>query len=109
RFDAEWNGQVIAEDRRSDLEPFLGLHYPASDIPRQARELYTKNCLRFITNRDYQPSRILPVSDVADLPYDMSYCVLRSVSPIHLEYLRNMGVSASMSISLLRDGRLWGL
>jgi chemotaxis family two-component system sensor kinase Cph1 len=110
RFDDEWNGQVVAEERREDLEPFLGLHYPAADIPAQARELYTKNWLRFIPDRDYRPVAILGVPSAktsADL--DLSFSVLRSVSPIHIEYLRNMGVGASMSISLLREGRLWGL
>lgn len=108
RFDKDWNGKVIAEDRRDDLEPFEGLNYPASDIPRQARALYTKNWLRFITNRDYTPSPIV-AGPGATAPLDMSYSVLRSVSPIHLEYLRNMGVHASMSISLLHEGKLWGL
>ncbi|HEY4308374.1 MAG TPA: ATP-binding protein [Pirellulales bacterium] len=110
RFDEEWNGQVVAESKRGDLEPFLGLHYPASDIPKQARELYTKNWLRFIADRDYVPARILPeTSPGAAAPLDMSFSVLRSVSPIHLEYLRNMGVGASMSISLVRGEKLWGL
>ena len=110
RFDADWNGEVVAEEKRNDLEPFYGLHYPASDIPKQARELYTKNWLRFIADRDYTPSMIVPVLDPrSQQPFDMSFCVLRSVSPIHLEYLRNMGVGASMSISLVREGALWGL
>lgn len=110
RFDAEWNGQVVAENRRADLEPFLGLHYPASDIPAQARELYTKNWLRFIPDRDYAPAPVLTApGSTTSGPLDMSFSVLRSVSPIHIEYLRNMGVGASMSISLLRDGKLWGL
>jgi chemotaxis family two-component system sensor kinase Cph1 len=108
RFDPDWNGKVIAEERRDDLEPFLGLHYPASDIPKQARELYAKNWLRFIADRDYRPSAILAARD-AEPPLDLSYAVLRSVSPIHLQYLRNMGVYASMSISILRQGKLWGL
>ena len=108
RFDREWNGEVIAEERRDDLEPFLGLHYPASDIPKQARELYTKNWLRFIADRDYIAAPIL-AADKAAPPLDLSYSVLRSVSPIHLQYLRNMGVYASMSISILRQGKLWGL
>lgn len=110
RFDADWNGVVIAEARRDDLEPFLGLHYPASDIPRQARELYAQNWLRFIADRDYQPVPILPPAGPASPdPLDLSHAVLRSVSPIHIEYLRNMGVGASMSISLLKDDQLWGL
>lgn len=109
RFDRDWNGEVIAEDRRDDLETFLGLNYPASDIPQQARLLYTKNWLRFITDRDYTPVPVLTISPGNDSPLDMSFAVLRSVSPIHLEYLRNMGVYASMSISILRQGQLWGL
>lgn len=108
RFDRHWNGEVIAEERRSDLEPFLGLHYPASDIPKQARELYTKNWLRFIADRDYRPAPIVAAPGQTE-PLDLSYSVLRSVSPIHLQYLRNMGVYASMSISILRQGKLWGL
>lgn len=108
RFDRDWNGEVIAEERRSDLEPFFGLHYPASDIPKQARELYTKNWLRFIADRDYRPAPIVAAPDQTE-PLDLSYSVLRSVSPIHLQYLRNMGVYASMSISILRQGKLWGL
>ncbi len=110
RFDDEWNGAVIAEAMRPDLEPFLGLHYPASDIPKQARELYAQNWLRFIADRDYVPVSIFPPSGpTAISPLDLSHSVLRSVSPIHLEYLRNMGVGASMSISLLKGDRLWGL
>ncbi|QDT57400.1 Phytochrome-like protein cph1 [Caulifigura coniformis] len=110
RFDEEWNGQVISEERRDDLEPFLGLHYPASDIPAQARELYTRNWLRFIADCGYRPSHIVPACDAGSrYPLDLSFSVLRSVSPIHLEYLKNMGVQASMSISLIRDNRLWGL
>ena len=109
RFDAEWNGQVVAEAKADGLEPFLGLHYPASDIPKQARELYTKNWLRFIADRDYTPSPLVPAALPDGRPLDMSFSVLRSVSPIHIEYLRNMGVGASMSISLVEDGRFWGL
>uniref|UniRef100_UPI000F872503 GAF domain-containing protein n=1 Tax=Staphylococcus aureus TaxID=1280 RepID=UPI000F872503 len=110
RFDDMWNGSVVSEQRRDDIEPFLGLHYPAADIPKQARELYTKNSLRFIAVRDYEPVAMVPPLDpLSGAPLDMSYCVLRSVSPIHIQYLRNMGVSASMSISLLREGKLWGL
>lgn len=107
RFDAEWNGEVVAESQRGDLESFLGLHYPASDIPAQARRLYTINWLRFIGDVNYEPVALR--ADRHRPPLDMSFCVLRSVSPIHCEYLRNMGVTASMSISLLRDERLWGL
>lgn len=110
KFSPEWNGRVIAEAREPDLEPFLGLNYPASDIPRQARELYTTNWLRFIANRDYTPSALIPQENPwTGQPLDMSGAVLRSVSPVHLQYLRNMGVGASMSISIVCNGRLWGL
>ncbi|WP_432543096.1 SpoIIE family protein phosphatase [Kineococcus sp. SYSU DK002] len=110
RFDAQWNGEVVAEDRREDLNAFLGLHYPAGDIPAQARRLYTVNWTRLIADVSYVPSRLHPVLDPATgAPLDLSFSVLRSVSPIHVEYLRNMGVTASMSVSLVQDGQLWGL
>ncbi|GEK21938.1 SpoIIE family protein phosphatase [Cellulomonas xylanilytica] len=110
RFDEEYNGEVVAEAKRPDLNPFLGLHYPASDIPPQARALYEKNWVRLISDVGYTPSRIVPgLDESTGLPLDLTHSILRSVSPIHLEYLGNMGVAASMSLSLLRDGRLWGL
>ncbi|MCC2313736.1 SpoIIE family protein phosphatase [Cellulomonas xiejunii] len=110
RFDAEYSGEVVAEARRADLNSFLGLHYPASDIPAQARALYETNWLRLIPDVAYAPSPLVPAVDEASgEPLDLTHSVLRSVSPVHLEYLGNMGVRASMSISLLRDGRLWGL
>ncbi|WP_402463658.1 SpoIIE family protein phosphatase [Isoptericola aurantiacus] len=110
RFDADYNGEVVAEARREDLNAFLGLHYPASDIPPQARALYEKNWIRLISDVGYTPAEILPTDDpVSAQPLDLTYGTLRSVSPIHIEYLQNMGVGASMSISLLREGRLWGL
>ncbi|KRD40709.1 histidine kinase [Oerskovia sp. Root918] len=110
RFDADHNGEVVAEAKREDLNSFYGLHYPATDIPRQARALYEKNWIRLIDDVDYVPSDVVPTDlPTTGEPLDLTYSTLRSVSPIHLEYLRNMGVGASMSISLLRDGRLWGL
>jgi light-regulated signal transduction histidine kinase (bacteriophytochrome)/CheY-like chemotaxis protein len=109
RFDHDGSGEVIAESARSDLEPYLGLRYPASDIPRQARILYEKNWLRLIADINDVPSRVEPAFDDAGQALDLSRSVLRSVSPIHVEYLRNIGVSASMSVSILRDGKLWGL
>ena len=110
RFDRDWNGQVVAEDRRPDLEAFLGLHYPASDIPPQARALYTTNWLRFIrdvhaVNAPLDP----PLDPLNQRPLDMSGSALRSVSPIHCQYLANMGVTASMSVSLIIGGNLAGL
>jgi len=110
RFDADWNGHVVAEARREDLEPFLGLHYPASDIPEQARRLYTENWIRLIADVAYQPSPLIPALDPANgQPLDLSQAHLRSVSPIHVQYLKNMGVSASMSVSIIIDGKLVGL
>jgi len=106
RFDREWNGEVIAEDRNDKLPSYLGLRFPASDIPAQARELYRLNRLRLIADAGYTPVPIVPPRAE---PVDLSLSVLRSVSPVHLEYMRNMGTMASMSISLLRDGNLWGL
>ncbi|MET0928223.1 MAG: SpoIIE family protein phosphatase [Aeromicrobium sp.] len=110
RFDEEWNGEVVAEDRREDLNPFLGLHYPSTDIPAQARRLYTVNWSRLIADIGYEPVALDPVLDPATgAPLDLSHSTLRSVSPIHIEYLSNMGVSASMSVSMVKDGLLWGL
>ena len=110
RFDDEWNGEVVAEDAREDLDPFLGLHYPASDIPAQARALYATQWLRSIPDATYAPSPLVPVVNPrTGVPLDLSGAALRSVSPVHLQYLANMGVRASMSVSLLSHGRLWGL
>ena len=109
RFDADWNGEVIAEEKRDDLNPFLGLHYPATDIPAQARALYETNWIRTIVDVGYQPSLLRADPADAQVPLDLSLAVLRSVSPIHIEYLRNMGVSASMSVSLIVRDKLWGL
>lgn len=108
RFDRQWNGEVIAEDRRKDLEPFLGLRYPASDIPPQARALYVTNWLRLIPDATYEPVPLVP-DHLQGRPLDLAAAGLRSVSPVHLEYLANMGVVASMSVSLVDEGRLWGL
>jgi light-regulated signal transduction histidine kinase (bacteriophytochrome)/CheY-like chemotaxis protein len=109
RFDHDGSGEVIAEAARAGLESYLGLHYPASDIPKQARLLYERNWLRIIPDIDAAPSRIASAAADAAQPLDLSMSVLRSVSPIHIEYLRNMGVGASMSVSILRQNRLWGL
>ncbi|WP_159793630.1 SpoIIE family protein phosphatase [Puerhibacterium puerhi] len=110
RFDPEHNGEVVAEARRDDLEPLLGLHYPASDIPPQARALYEKSWLRLISDVRARPARLVPVLHPrTGQPADLTFAGLRSVSPVHLQYLANMGVGASMSISLLDEGRLWGM
>jgi light-regulated signal transduction histidine kinase (bacteriophytochrome) len=109
QFDAEGAGRVLAEDTNQET-PYLDLHYPPSDIPKQARHLYTLNWLRIIPSAQYQPVSLIPVNNpVTQHPLDLSLSVLRSVSPMHLEYLQNMGVTASMSISLLQGQNLWGL
>lgn len=110
RFEEDWHGHVIAEDKEEHLEPFLGLHYPASDIPRQARELYKINLVRCIMNVQEPSVPIYPVV-YADKkrPFDLTHAGLRAVSPVHIEYLKNMGVQSSMSISLINRGELWGL
>ena len=110
QFDPEGNGAVIAEAKAEKLSPFLGLNYPSSDIPKQARQLYSLNWLRLIPDINYQPVPIVSGKNaVTTQPRDLSFSVLRSVSPIHIEYLQNMGVAASMSISLIKDKELWGL
>ena len=110
RFDEEGAGTVIAEAVNEELEPFLGLHYPATDIPKQAKYLYTLNYLRLIPDATYEPVGLTPqLNPLTNQPLDMSMSVLRSVSSLHTEYLDNMGVAASMSISLLKNKQLWGL
>jgi light-regulated signal transduction histidine kinase (bacteriophytochrome)/CheY-like chemotaxis protein len=109
RFEEDGAGKVISEAKERELESFLGQYFPASDIPQQARALYLKNTLRIISNARGERVAINPVLDASGEPLDLSFAHLRSVSPIHLEYLRNMGVSASMSISIIVDGVLWGL
>lgn len=107
RFLDDQAGRVVAEDRRPDMRSFLNQHFPGSDIPRQARELYLRNLIRVIPDASYVPCPLRPAAAIAEL--DMSDSSLRSVSPIHLQYLRNMDVSASASVSIVLDGALWGL
>ncbi|KAF1072111.1 MAG: Bacteriophytochrome [Pseudomonas citronellolis] len=110
RFRPDDSGEVVAESRREDLESYLGQRYPASDIPAQARRLYIQNPIRAIVDVGYEPVAVLPVLDARNgRPFDLTHSTLRSVSPVHCEYLRNMGVHASMSLSIVVQGRLWGL
>ena len=109
RFDAQWNGRVVGEERNDALPSYLDLRFPASDIPAQARELYLLNRIRIIPDANYVAVPIISDEAVSAEPLDMTYSVLRSVSPVHLQYMRNMGTPASMSISILREGKLWGL
>ena len=112
RFDQEdYTGEVLAESLTEGLEPYLGLRYPASDIPPQARELYLRNSLRAINDTFYEPVALygLPNTDGTSPQLDLSLAYLRSVSPIHIQYLKNMGVAASLSIAIVIGDRLWGL
>ena len=106
-FQPDGSGDVVAEARGEDIDSFLNMRFPASDIPAQARRLYTLNTLRLIPDVDYAPIALLAREGAQ--PVDLSFAALRSVSPIHIEYLKNMGVSASMSVSIVVNGELWGL
>jgi len=107
KFLDDGHGEVVAEDMNAELEPFFGLHYPASDIPKQARELYKLNLTRLIADVTTQDSPI--ATYLPDQPLDLTKSCLRAVSPIHIQYLKNMGVYSSFSISLISHGELWGL
>ncbi len=106
RFGEDDAGEVVAESRAAHVQAFLNHRFPASDIPKQARALYVRNLVRVIPESTYVPAPLLPP---LESPLDMSDCALRSVSPVHLQYLRNMGVTASASVSIVKDGKLWGL
>lgn len=110
RFHEDWHGEIIGESMREGIEPWLGLHYPASDIPAQARALFLENWLRMIPDVAYRRVPLEPENNpVTGEPLDLGNSVLRAVSPIHIEYLTNMGVTASLVISLIHRGQLWGL
>jgi chemotaxis family two-component system sensor kinase Cph1 len=110
RFDENWNGTVIAEEKNHGLEEYLGVTFPASDVPKQARQLYLKNPYRLIPNRNYKPVRLYPIlNPITNSFTDLSDCNLRSVAAVHLEYLKNMGITASMSTRVIHNERLWGL
>ena len=110
RFDTNWDGEVIAESRKESTLSYLGNRFPASDIPLQARRLYTCNLVRQVADVDAQSVCVRPATNPrTGQPLDLTYSSLRSFSPVHIEYLRNMGVRSSMSISLLKNGELWGL
>ncbi len=109
-FDADWHGTVLAEEKEAEMDAYLGLRFPASDVPKPARDLYLKNPYRFIPASDYKPARLYPlINPVTHTLTDLSHCDLRSVAAVHLEYLKNMKVGASMSLRLVHNGKLWGL
>lgn len=110
RFDEDGHGQVYAEQRKPELEPYLGNWYPASDIPQIARRLYERNRVRILGDVEYTPVPLVPSrSPATGQDLDMSLCFLRSMSPIHIQYLKNMGVAATLVASIVVGGRLWGL
>jgi light-regulated signal transduction histidine kinase (bacteriophytochrome) len=112
RFDADYNGEVIAESKIDGINSFAGQKYPHTDIPVQARELYIRNPLRVIADINYEPVPLLAIDDTGEKTnksLDLSMSILRSVSPIHIEYLKNMEVGATLTISLLQNQKLWGL
>lgn len=108
KFGEDGHGEVVAEVKNEELEPFMGLHYPASDIPKQARELYKLNLTRIIADVNSEGSSIITYKEDG-APLDLTHSALRAVSPIHIQYLKNMGVVSSFSISLIAHGELWGL
>ncbi|MGM9475930.1 ATP-binding protein [Pedobacter sp. GSP4] len=107
KFLDDGHGEVVAEEKNENLEAFFGLHYPASDIPKQARELYKLNLTRLIADVNKADSPIITFKE--DVPLNLTNGGLRAVSPIHIQYLKNMGVQSSFSISLIAHGELWGL
>lgn len=110
RFDEDWNGEVVAETKEEELESWLGLHYPATDIPQQARKLFLKQGVRIIGNVTSVPVPIVPeLSPLNNSPIDLTQSELRAVSPIHIEYLNNMGVGATLTAAIVSEGQLWGL
>ncbi|SCO86979.1 related to phytochrome [Fusarium oxysporum] len=112
QFDSSFNGKVVTElvDTSMTRDLYKGLHFPASDIPRQARDLYKLNKVRLLYDRDQDTSRIVcRTKEDLDVPLDMSHSYLRAMSPIHIKYLKNMAVRSSMSISINAFNELWGL
>jgi chemotaxis family two-component system sensor kinase Cph1 len=109
RFRHDDSGEVVRESKREGLSSWEGHRYPSGDIPAQARKLYVLNTLRLIADVGSPVIAVREADTTRSVPLDMSFCTLRSVSPIHIEYLRNMGVAASLSVSVVIDGRLWGM
>ncbi|MFB2973278.1 ATP-binding protein [Aerosakkonema sp. BLCC-F183] len=110
KFDEDGHGAVVAEEKLETMEPYLGLHYPESDIPKPARKLFASNSIRLIPDTKAEPVKIVPaINPVSEHPVNLTLSILRSASPCHIEYLHNMGVGASLTISLVKDRKLWGL
>jgi light-regulated signal transduction histidine kinase (bacteriophytochrome) len=110
QFDRDGHGHVMAESKEDGYRSYLGQRFPVSDIPVQARELYALSRIRLIQDANYAPAPLVPAENpLTGQPNDLSFAALRSVSPVHLQYMRNMGTMASMSVSLMVKGQLWGL
>ncbi|MBW4676524.1 MAG: GAF domain-containing protein [Desmonostoc geniculatum HA4340-LM1] len=110
KFDDDGHGCVVAEEKLESLEPYLGLHYPESDIPKPARKLFASNSIRIIPDASSQAVKLFPVNNpISDRPINLTNSILRSAASCHMEYLHNMGVGASLTISLIKDQKLWGL
>jgi two-component system, chemotaxis family, sensor kinase Cph1 len=110
RFDDKGHGEVCSERRKLNLEPYLGNRYPSSDIPQIARRLYERNRVRVLVDVGYKPVPLSPRQlPMTGRDLDMSLCFLRSMSPIHVQYLKNMGVAATLVVSIVVGGKLWGL
>lgn len=110
QFDGGGAGAVIAESKLESLSPLLGLYYPATDIPQAARRLFSQNLVRFIPDVNHHAVPLIPsCNPLTSQPLDLSFSFLRTVSPCHVEYLTNMGVGASMTLTLIEDKKLWGL
>lgn len=110
RFDTQEAGEVIAEAKRDDLSSYLGLHFPEMDIPHDSRALYARGLLRYIPDIQSQPVKLSPINHPKTRkPLDLGAAILRSVDPCCVEYYQNIGSSAALVLSLLKDGKLWGL
>ncbi|EKU99975.1 bacteriophytochrome (light-regulated signal transduction histidine kinase) [Leptolyngbya sp. PCC 7375] len=110
RFDDDGHGEVVAEEKCEEMEPYLGLHYPESDIPKTARQMFLSNWIRVIPDAAATAVDLYPMDNpVTQQPTDLTHSILRSAYSCHLEYLHNMGVGASLTISLMKDNKLWGL
>lgn len=110
KFNEDGHGCVLAEDKLESMEPYLGLNFPESDIPKPARKMFLSNLIRLIPDTQSEPIDIYPIlNPITERPIDLINSSLRSPYPCHIEYLHNMGVRASLTISLIKEGRLWGL
>lgn len=110
KFDDDGHGEVMAEEKLEDMEPYLGLHFPESDIPKPARQLFVSNWIRVIPDAHAVPVELYPAQNpITQQPTNLTLSILRSPYSCHLDYLHNMGVGASLTISLMKDQRLWGL